>query len=162
MKLNDTHLILLTAASRRENGSLLPLPESLVDAADRVQKAITGLLKNGLVEQGEVATAADAWRQEGDTHVGVRITSAGLQAIGIERDDADAPEPPARGVRVTKADSVLAMLRRDEGATLDEMISATGWLPHTTRAALTGLRKKGHTIEKGKRGDITCWLLKVA
>ena len=30
-------------------------------------------------------------------------------------------------------------------------------LPHTTRAALTGLRKKGHDLVKGKRGDVTCY-----
>jgi DNA-binding MarR family transcriptional regulator len=42
------------------------------------------------------------------------------------------------------------LLQREEGATLGELIDATGWLPHTTRAALTGLRKKGHAIEKTK------------
>jgi hypothetical protein len=36
-------------------------------------------------------------------------------------------------------------------------MAATGWLPHTTRAALTGLRKKGHVIEKTKRDDATCY-----
>jgi hypothetical protein len=54
---------------------------------------------------------------------------------------------------------VLEMLRRASGATLDELTSATSWLPHTTRAALTGLRKKGHTIEKRKRGEVTCYHL---
>jgi hypothetical protein len=37
------------------------------------------------------------------------------------------------------------------------MVEATGWLPHTTRAALTGLRKKGHVLEKSKRDDATCY-----
>ena len=44
-----------------------------------------------------------------------------------------------------------------EGATLADLIEATGWLPHTTRAALTGLRKKGHVLAKDKRGDATCY-----
>ena len=30
-------------------------------------------------------------------------------------------------------------------------------LPHTTRAALTGLRKKGHAVDKFKRDDVTCY-----
>jgi hypothetical protein len=30
------------------------------------------------------------------------------------------------------------------------MVAATGWLPHTTRAALTGLRKKGYAIDSDK------------
>ena len=37
------------------------------------------------------------------------------------------------------------------------MVEATGWLPHTTRAALTGLRKKGHAIAKGSRENATCY-----
>jgi hypothetical protein len=40
----------------------------------------------------------------------------------------------------------LDLLARTEGATLGQMATATGWLPHTTRAALTGLKKKGRVI----------------
>ena len=43
---------------------------------------------------------------------------------------------------------VVEMLSGDAGATLDALVRATGWLPHTTRAALTGLRKKGFSIER--------------
>ena len=57
----------------------------------------------------------------------------------------------------TKIGKVIALLERDEGATLDEMMQSTGWLPHTTRAALTGLKKKGHAIERDKRGDASCY-----
>lgn len=59
--------------------------------------------------------------------------------------------------RETKIAKVIALLKRKDGATLDEIIGATGWLPHTTRAALTGLKKKGHTIERDKRGDAACY-----
>lgn len=52
--------------------------------------------------------------------------------------------------RTTKQVQLAALLIRDEGATLDQMIAATGWLPHTTRAALTGLRKKGYVIDSDK------------
>ena len=48
--------------------------------------------------------------------------------------------------RATKSDLIIAMLSKAEGATLDELAAATSWLPHTTRAALTGLKKKGHTV----------------
>ena len=37
------------------------------------------------------------------------------------------------------------------------MVKATGWLPHTTRAALTGLKKKGHAIGRDKRDEVTCY-----
>ena len=52
--------------------------------------------------------------------------------------------------KVTKRDQLAALLVRDEGATLDQMIAATGWLPHTTRAALTGLKKRGYAIDSDK------------
>ena len=57
----------------------------------------------------------------------------------------------------SKSAAVVALLERESGATLAELIGATGWLPHTTRAALTGLRKKGHNIERDKRGEETCY-----
>ena len=48
------------------------------------------------------------------------------------------PPGPTHG---SKSAAVIALLQREQGATLAEMIEATGWLPHTTRAALTGLKK---------------------
>jgi hypothetical protein len=48
----------------------------------------------------------------------------------------------------TKIDNVVKMLSRPEGATLAALIKATGWLPHTTYAALTGLRKRGYAVER--------------
>jgi hypothetical protein len=57
---------------------------------------------------------------------------------------------PKAAARISKQDQLAALLLRDEGATLDQMVAATGWLPHTTRAALTGLRKKGYAIDSDK------------
>jgi hypothetical protein len=50
----------------------------------------------------------------------------------------------------SKQQQLAALLVRDEGATLDQMIAATSWLPHTTRAALTGFKKKGYAISSDK------------
>lgn len=60
---------------------------------------------------------------------------------------------PASGsaaiVRVgSKKALVIGLLQREEGASVEEIVDATGWLAHTTRAMLTGLRKGGHGIEK--------------
>jgi hypothetical protein len=68
--------------------------------------------------------------------------------------------PPATASRspAVKAESktsrVIALLQRQEGVTLDELVEETGWQPHTTRAALTGLRKKGHVITSEKVDDV--------
>ncbi len=52
--------------------------------------------------------------------------------------------------RVTKQSQVLDLLLGEDGASLADLVAATGWLPHTTRAALTGLRKKGHAVVRNK------------
>jgi hypothetical protein len=53
--------------------------------------------------------------------------------------------------RGTKQNLIISMLQRDEGASVAELSVATGWLPHTTRAALTRLRQSGHELLKEKR-----------
>ena len=66
------------------------------------------------------------------------------------------PRPPAPRAG-SKLAQVIELLARNDGATIEELIAATGWLAHTTRAALTGLKKKSHVIEKSKRDDVTCY-----
>lgn len=51
----------------------------------------------------------------------------------------------------SKIGNVIKLLRRKSGATLDQLTKVTEWQPHTVRAALTGLRKKGHVITREKR-----------
>ena len=158
-KLTDTHTLLLAHAAQRENGNLFPLPEALAGTA-RTIKAIAALLRQGLVAEHETSVAAEIARKDDDRRVGVFITPAGLAAINVSEpaaaseagSDTDVARP-----RTTKVSTVLALLKRDGGATLPDLIAATGWLPHTTRAALTGLRKKGHAIERTRRDEVTCY-----
>jgi hypothetical protein len=159
-KFTDTQRILLSTAAQRENRSLIPISEAISESSARVRQAFASLIKATLAEEGIVQEAALAWRQEGDNSIGARITNAGRAAIGSDDEDEGGlpmhtPSAGEESRKPTKVALALAMLRRNEGATLDELIAATKWLPHTTRAALTGLRKKGHMIEKGKRGDTT-------
>jgi hypothetical protein len=57
------------------------------------------------------------------------------------------PPPLQRAPRSSsKLALLLALLERPEGATLARLVEATGWLPHSTRAALTGLRKRGYVV----------------
>ena len=60
------------------------------------------------------------------------------------------PEPDAK--RASKQDEIIAMLRRPEGATVDEVASATGWQRHTVRGVFSGTLKKklGLTIASAK------------
>jgi Protein of unknown function (DUF3489) len=62
------------------------------------------------------------------------------------------PEPPSEAKRPSKQDGVIAMLRRPEGATVDEVASATGWQRHTVRGVFSGTLKKklGLTLASAK------------
>lgn len=62
----------------------------------------------------------------------------------------------------SKAATLLEMLQRKDGATLDEMTERTGWQSHSVRAAMTGLRKRGHVIEKRAVGNTTAWFIGAA
>lgn len=59
----------------------------------------------------------------------------------------------------SKANLLLDLLARPEGATLQQMVAATGWLPHTTRAALTGLKKKCDTVTSIKTDGVRTYRL---
>ncbi|WP_426265502.1 DUF3489 domain-containing protein [Sphingomonas sp. PWP1-2] len=167
-KLNDMQSILLSTAGQRDSGSVYPLPDTLANADDRASKTIAALIKRNLMEDRETGDAVSVAREDGDLRYGVFITPAGLAAIGLgEGEGAGSDVTPPMPVqpkpeRQTKAALITALLQREQGATLTELIATTGWLPHTTRAALTGLRKKGRTIERSKRDDATCYRIVAA
>ena len=73
---------------------------------------------------------------------------AGEVAASAFNSTAEVEPKPAQPS--SKSSSVLGMLQRAEGATITQLVAATGWLPHTTRAALTGLKKKGHQVTSAK------------
>ena len=70
--------------------------------------------------------------------------SAAASAISVLALDPSAKKGP------TKTMQVLALLQREEGASLAELTQATGWQAHSARAFLTGLKQKGHIITRDK------------
>ncbi len=185
-KLNDTQLVLLSAASQRED-HYLTLPSGARLAPTR--KAANKLLAAGFVREVRARKDAPIWRREEETEraFALKLTAAGLKAIAADTEDSvdtprrepigdvgetaltmggrqavdgeqspelDAPSAsPVAPRNGTKIDDVVKMLSRPDGATIDAIVTATGWLPHTTRAALTGLRKRGYAIERSRSGE---------
>jgi Protein of unknown function (DUF3489) len=172
-KLTDTQLIILASASQREDG-LAVMPEKLKGGAAKA--VVTKLLDRALLKELRVKRGEPHWRlDEEERPLGLKLTRAGQRAIQVE-EGAEAEEAPAAksakraakepaegrkdkgsteaGPREgTKKALVLSLLSRPEGATIDDLLSATGWLPHTTRAALTGLRKEGYEFVKSKNAE---------
>lgn len=156
-KLSDTQRVILTAAAGRADRNVLPLPGSLRGGA--ASKVVNALLSRGLIAETttDSQTKADAAPNRirrndatGKTIL-LTITDAGLAAIGLEPEgptsDSD-PAPKPRAPRAgTKQAMLIDMLRAEGGATLDEIVAATGWLPHTARAVISNALKKKLRLE---------------
>jgi len=148
-KLTDTQILILSRASQRVDRIALRLPGRLRGAAAR--KVVAPLIERGLLAEIDTAPRKRGalWRQRQDgTFATLAITDAGFEAIGIESDPprpepvADpAPERPAQRTG-TKQALLIEMLRTKDGATLDEIVAATGWLKHTARGVISGQLKK--------------------
>src|SRR5258707_14019312 len=70
---------------------------------------------------------------------------------------------PAAPARLSKKATILALLRRPTGAAIGDLTEATGWQGHSVRAALTGLRKEGKELVRGKdQGGVTHYRLAAA
>lgn len=169
-RLSDVQLLLLSSAINRSDGGLLPPPATLASQLDeRCRKAITGLLRRSFAEEQPTDDLTAVWREDGDAKIGTFITATGRAVIGLPdteqspdaNQNAANPDPAAHPRPGSKIASVIAMLQRNEGASLDELVLATSWLPHTTRAALTGLRKKGHVINKRSVDNTTRYCISV-
>ena len=71
-------------------------------------------------------------------------------------ETADGPRAPRSG---SKLDRVQQMQKAEDGATPEEITAVTRWLPHSARAALTGLRKRGYrlTLSRGERNGVSVY-----
>ncbi|MBK9010169.1 DUF3489 domain-containing protein [Novosphingobium sp.] len=65
----------------------------------------------------------------------------------------EVPSAPSAAKPQSKGALVEDLLQQSGGAAIEDLCLATGWLPHTCRAFLTGLRKKGRPLERSKRED---------
>jgi len=74
---------------------------------------------------------------------------------GVPRREREASEPDAP--KVNKATTVLKMMRRPDGATLPEIMNATGWQKHSVRGFVAGAvgKKLGIAVESTRREDGT-------
>ena len=135
------HLILTAAVSHP--GHRLARPEDIKPPTYR--SALQALRRRGLVidsvaEGGSGRrSAAPVLSEAGFAHV----APATLEVQTVAKPELPTVRSPRAG---SKLDRLVAMLARPDGAGIDELVGALGWLPHTTRAALTGLRKRGYAL----------------
>jgi Protein of unknown function (DUF3489) len=198
-KLSDTQAVILSAASQRDDGAVLPLPETLKIKGGAVNKVLGSLRAKRLIDHRGTP--------RGDDPPPLRITRAGLEAIGVETEDdvpagpttadtgatpadsgVQAVEAPAQATAAdnvatpakrkanakaakpakaalaekptpragTKQAQMIDLLRRPEGATVEQIAAATGWQHHTIRGAISGALKKklGLTVEATRTHEV--------
>lgn len=180
-KLTDMQLVLLSAAAQSDHG--------VIDLAQRLSGAVARqagerLLRLGLASERLAQMNEPSWRvDEQGERMALFISAAGLTALGLlnDKDDAalldDGAEPSMTDATASDADggaaltrsrtrpgtkkaAIIALISQPEGALLCHMVAATGWLPHTARAALTGLRKDGLAIVTSRAsGELTRYRL---
>src|SRR3954465_1877114 len=91
-KLTDTQLVLLSAASQRDDGLLIP-PATIKGPA--LAAALKALLKRGLVEAVGTERDQPGSPADDDAHPVSRITRAGVEALGISSEGDPAPNGTA-------------------------------------------------------------------
>jgi len=151
-KITDTQSIILSRAATRPGNLAMPLPDGLAGAAAKT--VIGKMIEHGWLEEvdAKLRQSEPIWRETGDGHGTTLVaTKAGLDAIGIE---AMAPTPApeaapaaaeARATRIrpgTKQAEIIALIQRPEGASIAEIVEATGWLSHSARGLISGGLKK--------------------
>lgn len=160
IQLTDTQAIILSAACARDDGAVFPVTTSLKGGA--VGNVCKSLLKRGLIEEIAATDVNTVWRHDEERGpITLRATPLAYSTLGITDDPEEQGVAPVRGIATadptrrrsgTKQEAVIAMLRAEGGATIDEIVAATQWAPHTARGFLSGALKKklGLTITSDK------------
>jgi len=169
-KLTDSQLVILCAAAQRDGHAILPLPKSIKLNQGAAALVLKSLLRQGLATEKPASSEDEVWREAKDRRRMMLVVSdTGLKAIDGEpageprkqqhaarnarpkksnaKPTATSPKP-RRGrsgpaVRPgTKQAMLIDLLRRKQGATIDEIGKATGWQAHSVRGAISGTLKK--------------------
>lgn len=151
-KLTDTQLVILSAAAKRKDLAILPLPKSLKCNKGAVKSVLKSLIARDFVAERPVGTNHPAWREEDDQRFGLVLADAGLQVLGIEPATVQAQKPKSTAKRNnnakpvlrtgTKLSTLIDLLKRKNGATIPDIAAATGWQNHSVRGAISGTLKK--------------------
>jgi hypothetical protein len=171
VKLTDAQLVMLSAAAQRKD-LCLTAPEKMKGAI--LTKVAEKLVRLGLVREVRAKAGMPVWRRDDGQSYALKLTTTALKAIAVDEgseetiatskatrpqrhknpDATNASGPDIIGERAktltprasSKLARVINLLQQSNGATILDLMEATGWLPHTTRAALTGLRRRGYAV----------------
>ena len=160
IQLSDAQAVILSTACAREDGAVFPVTTGLKGGA--VGNVCKSLLKHRLIEEIPATDLNTVYRHDEERGpVTLRATPLAYTALGItdapDTQDEDQPEPeatpqPVRRRSGTKQEALIAMLRAEGGATIDEIVAALNGNHIQHGAAMSGASKKklGLTITSEK------------
>lgn len=164
-KLTDSQLIILGKACERTDRAVYPVATKLNGGA--LAKVLNSLIAKSLIKEVRAKRDETVWRlDEEERRLTLYATPAAYTALGIEQNeasDADSARPERKRTRAvkggrakdisarTRTDSkqaqLIAMLKAPRGASIEEIVAAFGWQPHTVRGAIAGALKKKLGLE---------------
>jgi hypothetical protein len=164
-KLTDTQLVILSSAAQHDDCAVLPLPKSFKIRGAAVTKTLESLLKKGMLVETPADRDAVIWRSGNNgqrttliiADAGIaaldgeaagrpskvrtrkRRSHAGSKTVATKTNGAASPNAARAG---TKQALLIDLLKRKDGATVDEAAKALGWQAHSIRGAISGALKK--------------------
>jgi DNA-binding MarR family transcriptional regulator len=171
-KLTNTQLKILSQAAQQENGAAF-VPERTGTVA--IRKLSDSLVERKLMREIRTKPGMPIWQKAEDgrsislvilkagrelilEHGGALSSDKRVLLVNPSEDEPKGPLPPTTSLAQPRAGSklalVIAMLSNEAGASLKALAEMAGWLPHTTRATLTALRKRGFLIERVKHHEL--------
>jgi len=154
IQLTDIQAVILSAACAREDGLIFPITSKVKGGA--VGNICKSLLKRSLIEEVEASDLSTVWRHDGERGpITLRATRLAYDTLGITDDD-EVPEgvadesveaPAIERRKGSKQAMLIEMLKTPEGASIQQIVEATGWQAHTVRGAISGALKKKLGLE---------------
>lgn len=170
--LTDAQRVILAAAGARDSGLVLPTPKSLGDNRGTLGVLLKSLLTRELITERPMMPDEMLWRDSAELgRTTLVISAAGLEQIGIDPNEHVRHESDSSPLVVethetattgrlggsgetaaiamesmpkagSKLDALINTLRQRDGATIAELMAATGWQAHSVRGAISGNLKK--------------------
>lgn len=154
IQLSSTQQQILSHAAEHSGGKLIWFPENIKGGART--KVIESLCKRGLItaDKTDWLVSEQGYRALGLPHREPVIPAAAPDSVKDEQ--ATQPHKP-RSRDNSKQAQVIAMLKRPEGATIQQICQVTKWQSHTVRGSMAGALKKKLglviTSEKTENGE---------
>ena len=157
----------MASKQSRKSGAKVDTGEANKPARDRQRtpqrRTLQARSKSTATQTGEAAAPAGVAPEGASESIDVsknttrspgKSSQSKAPSEGVDLPTANVPGTDADRPRAsTKRAVLIGMLERPDGASVAELGQRLGWLPHTVRAAVTGLRHAGREVTRSKDAE---------